>query len=111
MIRNYELCFLIKADLQEEDFNKEIDFIERSILREGGEIVKKDNLGRKTLAYPIKKKEEAIYYLFYIKSNPENISKIESNFYRRENILRYLILQRKKFNFKEIEENAGTVSE
>ncbi|HOK56771.1 MAG TPA: 30S ribosomal protein S6 [bacterium] len=110
MLRNYELCFLIKADLPEEEFNKEVDFIERVLLREGAEIVKKDNLGRKTLAYPIKKKEEAIYYLFYIKTKPENISKIESNFYRRENILRYLILQRKKLNFEE-EVNAGSVSE
>ncbi len=108
MIRNYEFCFLIRADLPEEEFNKEVDFIERSILKEGGEIVKKENWGRKTLAYPIRKKEEAIYYLFYIKSAPENISKIESNFYRRENILRYLILQRKKF--KETVD-AGTISE
>jgi small subunit ribosomal protein S6 len=67
-------------------------------------------LGRKTLAYPIQKKEEAIFYLFYVKSNPENISKIESNFYRRENILRYLILKRKKLKFEE-EVNAGSISE
>ncbi|MCM8772208.1 MAG: 30S ribosomal protein S6 [Candidatus Omnitrophica bacterium] len=110
MVRNYEICFLIRADLSEEDFNKEIDFIERSILKEGGEIVKKENWGRKTLAYPIKKKEEAIYYLFYIRSLPENISKIESHFYRRENILRYLILQRKRLKFEE-EVSAGSVSE
>ncbi|MGC8977148.1 MAG: 30S ribosomal protein S6 [Candidatus Ratteibacteria bacterium] len=109
MIRNYELCFLIKSDLPEEEFNKEIDFIERSILREGGEILKKENWGRKTLAYPIKKKEDAIYYLFYIKSKPEDISKIESNFKMRENILRYLILQRKRLNFEE-EVDAGSLS-
>ncbi|MCM8767110.1 MAG: 30S ribosomal protein S6 [Candidatus Omnitrophica bacterium] len=110
MLKNYELCFLIKADLPEENFDKEIDFIERVILREGAEIVKKENLGRKTLAYPIKKKEEAVYYIFYIKSTPDKISKIESEFYRRENILRYLFLRRKKFNFKE-EVDAGTVSQ
>lgn len=109
MIRNYEFCFLIRADLPEEEINKEIDFIERSILREGGEILKKENWGRKTLAYPIKKKEEAIYYLFYIKSEPQNISKIESNFFMRENILRYLILQRKKIKQEEI--GAGSISE
>lgn len=110
MVKNYEICFLLRADVPEEDLNKEIDYIERSILKEGGEIVKKENWGRKTLAYPIKKKEEAIYYLFYIKSAPDKIANIENNFYRRENILRYLILQRKKFNFKELN-NAGTLSE
>lgn len=110
MVKNYEFCFLIRADLPEEEFNKEVDFIERTILREGAEIVKKENLGRKTLAYPIKKKEEAIYYLFYIKSTPDKISNIEQNFYRRENILRYLILQRKKLPLEE-NVNAGTFSE
>lgn len=110
MIRNYEFCFLIRADLPEEEFNKEIDFIERSILNQGAEIVRKENWGRKTLAYPIKKKEEGIYYLFYIRSSPDKISKIEENFLRRENILRYLILQRKKLPVGE-NLNAGTVSE
>jgi small subunit ribosomal protein S6 len=110
MIRNYEFCFLIKSELTEEELNKEIDFIERSMLNQGAEIIKKENLGRRTLAYPIKKKQDAIYYLFYIKCTPDKISKIEENFYRRENILRYLILQRKKLKFAE-EINAGTISE
>lgn len=96
--------------MPEEDFNKEIDFIERSILREGAEILKKENWGRKTLAYPIKKKEDAVYYLFYIRSSPDKISKIESNFYNRENILRYLILHRKKLKIEETID-AGTVSQ
>jgi small subunit ribosomal protein S6 len=110
MIKNYEFCFLIKSELSEEEFNKEIDFIEKSMLNQGAQIIKKENLGRRTLAYPIKKKQEAIYYFFYIKCSPDKISKIEENFYRREKILRYLVLQRKKLKFTE-EVNAGTISQ
>lgn len=109
MERKYESCFLLKGNLSDEEVEKEVDFIERSILNEGGNIIKKEMWGRKTLAYPIKKMEEAVYYLFYFKASPEAIKRIEDHFKRKENILRYLILQRKKLPEAEGEKvNAGT---
>ncbi|HDD64590.1 MAG TPA: 30S ribosomal protein S6 [Firmicutes bacterium] len=110
MERKYEGCFLLRGDLSDDEVEKEADFIERSILNEGGNIVKKELWGRKTLAYPIKKMEEAVYYLFYFTAPPDAIARIEDHFRRKENILRYLILQRKKLPEGE-EVNAGTKSQ
>jgi len=96
MVRKYEACFLLKADLLEEVFEKEIALIEEIIRKNGGEIVKKELWGRKNLSYPIKKKTEAIYYLFYFESSPDSLKKIEDTLREKESILRYLFLLRKK---------------
>ncbi len=95
MVRKYEACFLLRADLPEEAFEKEIVSIEESILKNGGAIVKKELWGRKNLSYPIKKRTEAVYYLFYFEASPDSLGKIEDNLRNKESILRYLVLQRK----------------
>ena len=96
MIRKYELCFLLNPNLGEEDVEKEADAVEEIIRKNNGEVVKRELWGRKKLAYPINKKEEAIYYLFYFKTTPSSIIEIRENLKSRQNILRHLILQRKK---------------
>ncbi len=96
MEKQYEGCFLLKTDLPEEEAAKEVAFIEESITKNGAGIVKKEFWGTKRLAYPIKKKTDAVYHLFYFKASPEMLPPIEQTFRRRENILRYLFLQRKR---------------
>jgi len=111
MERKYEGCYLLNAGLSDEEINQEIQFIEKSISEVGGKIVKKELLGRRDLAYPIKKKTEAIYCVFYFTALPEQILSIKSSVARRENILRYLIMQRKKRLQREEKENGGTKSQ
>lgn len=97
MERKYEGCFLLRADLEDEAREKEISFIEAQIKGNGGKIVKRDNWGKKYLAYPIKKEREAFYYFVYFSATPASLSLISEPLRRRENILRYLFLQKKRF--------------
>ncbi len=96
MEKQYEGCFLLKADLPKEETAKEVALIEENITKNGARIAKKEFWGTKRLAYPIKKKTDAVYHLFYFKASPEMLPHIEQSFRRRENILRYLFLQRKR---------------
>ncbi|HOJ39082.1 MAG TPA: 30S ribosomal protein S6 [bacterium] len=96
MMRKYEGCFLLRADLSEEGLKSEINFVEQTMTAAGAQIVKQEMWGRKNLAFPIKKKTEAVYYLFYFQAEPGLLAKIEPNFRVRENILRYLFLLRKQ---------------
>jgi small subunit ribosomal protein S6 len=104
MEKIYEVCFLLKADITEEETEKEVNFIEESIVKDGGKSVKKELWGKKHLAYPIKKKTEAVYYIFYFKASPDIMSHIKSLFKRRDNILRYLFLQKKRLPEEEKKE-------
>jgi len=95
MTRNYEACFLIRADLSDEDVASEVKFIEEAISKAGGELVKTDVWGKRTLAYPIRKKSEAVYAFFYFRGAPGMIANLKEVFAVRETVLRYLFLQRK----------------
>jgi len=110
MERKYEACFLLRGDLPEEEIEKEVEIIEKTLINSGANIVKKENWGRKTLAYPIKKKQEGVYYLFYFTAPPTIKQSIEENLKLRENILRYLLIKRKVLPNQE-PVNAGTESE
>lgn len=107
MTRKYEGCFLLRADLPEEELEKEVNFIEKTILETGAEIVKKELWGRKNLTYPIKKKNEAVYYLFYLTAPSDALTRITANYRVRENILRYMFIQRKKLPGPEGEKQDG----
>ncbi len=96
MEKQYEGCFLLKSSIPKEETEKEISFIEETIKKNGGEIIKKEPWGTKRLAYPIKKNTDAFYYLFFFKASPDMILPIDLFLKRRESILRYLFLERKK---------------
>ncbi len=95
MIRKYEGCFLIRADLSDEEVAGEVKFIEESIGKAGGRPVKTEVWGKRTLAYPIKKKTEAVYAFIYFEGAPDTVAALRELFGVRETVLRFLFLQRK----------------
>ncbi|HOL21256.1 MAG TPA: 30S ribosomal protein S6 [bacterium] len=107
MERKYEGCFLLRPDMEDDAREKEISFIEGQISGNGGQIVKRDIWGKKYLAYPIKKEREAFYYIVYFRALPGSLPSISEGLRRRENIIRYLFLQRKRFPELEKEEQKG----
>jgi small subunit ribosomal protein S6 len=69
----------------------------RSIINDNsGEIVGDNEIGKKSLAYPIKKKTEGIYYEVIFKTKPGNIANITRQCVINTKILRTLIDGKKK---------------
>lgn len=62
-MNEYENVIMIKSDLSKEELAKIVLKIENKI-NEYAKITKKDNMGKKKLAYDIRKNKEA-YYLLY----------------------------------------------
>ena len=96
MGKSYETIILI--DNEKKDKIKEtIDKVVKIISNFKGEITKKDDIGNKKLAYPIKNKKEAYYYLleYKLKQNEsiETLDKIESEFKTIENIMKFLSIR------------------
>ena len=91
-MRNYEAMFIFSPDITEEKLDKEIKSINRSIKTHGKGDVKFVNLGKKTLAYPIKKFDEGIYVNYQFSAQPLAITKIKKSLKHRESVLRVMIL-------------------
>lgn len=92
-IRDYELMAILKPDLDTEALNKSISKVEGLIKKQGGTPKSINRLGRKKLAYEIKKEKEGIYNLFYFQAEPESIKEIGRVLKLDEDILRFLIVK------------------
>lgn len=93
-MRQYETAFLIAPNLEEEETEKIISQMAGIISRKKGKMVKEDRWGKKKLAYPISKFEEAFYVFFLYEGNPEIPSELERRFKQTEAILRFLTVKR-----------------
>ncbi len=90
-MKNYEAMSIFKPNVDEEKLEKEIKSVERAIKTRGKGVVKFDNLGKKTLAYPIEKFNEGIYVNYQFTAQPLAITKIKDALRHKENILRFMI--------------------
>jgi len=95
-MRNYEAMFIFNPNISEEKLEKEITSVKRAIKTRGTGDVKFDNLGKKTLAYPIEKFNEGIYVNYQFTAQPLAIVKIKEALRHKENILRFMILVEEK---------------
>jgi len=95
----YETAFLISPDLEEEETEKVIVQMAEVVSKKKGKMINEDRWGKRRLAYPIKKFEEAFYVFFHYEGDSEIPSELERRFKQSEAILRYLTVK------KELKEN------
>jgi len=90
-MRNYEAMFIFKPTLSDEKLEKEIKSVQKIMKDCGTEKIEYINMGKKTLAYPIKKINEGLYVNYNFKTLPASISKIKTELRHRKDIMRFII--------------------
>jgi small subunit ribosomal protein S6 len=93
-MRQYETVFLISPNLEEEETSKIITQISGIISKEKGKLIQEDRWGKKRLAYPIKKFEEAFYVFFHYEGDSNIPLELERRFKQTEAILRFLTVKK-----------------
>ncbi|TEU07234.1 MAG: 30S ribosomal protein S6 [Candidatus Aminicenantes bacterium] len=93
-MRQYETVFLISPNLEEEETTKIITQISDIISKEKGKLIQEDRWGKKRLAYPIKKFEEAFYVFFHYEGDSNIPLELERRFKQTEAILRFLTVKK-----------------
>jgi small subunit ribosomal protein S6 len=94
MKNHYEIIFLVHPD-QSEQVPSMIERYREIIKKEGGEIHRLEDWGRRQLAYPINKIHKAHYILMNIECSKEALEEIKTHFKFNDAILRNLILSTK----------------
>lgn len=92
MNNNYETIFLMKDDITEEERNSVVDTI-KQYLNENAEISNEENLGKKKLAYEVRKYQYAYYYIIYFKGKSNILPELERNYRKNENILKFITVK------------------
>lgn len=89
-MNQYEIAVLYDPQL-EIDLSKAEAKVKKLVTDNGGKVVKEDNWGKKKLAYPIAKHEQAIYVFYTVEMPGSGVAKVESTLNITDEVIRYLI--------------------
>ena len=87
----YELMLVLDVSASETERKKLFEKIEKAISGEG-KITDKIDLGKKTLAYPVKKKKEANYWLLKLETVGKEAALLSNKLRLEELVLRLLLV-------------------
>ena len=89
-MRKYEM--LVILDAGNENQSEEVVKIEELLRNLGGLVSKTDVWGKRTLAYPIRKKTEGYYVLFNFELEPAQTFELRRILGLRQNVYRQLVI-------------------
>jgi len=96
-MRKYELVALLMPTLSLEDLEKVTKKLSSFIETASGKSVTSNVMGKKPLAYPIKKQLEANYVLFNFEMAPgDGAKEVDTKFKQDENVIRHLLVRSDK---------------
>ena len=93
-MREYEIVYVIRPDLSDEDRAAKIERIHSLITENGGQLGKVEDWGKRVLAYEIKHYTDGYYGLTEFQIAPENVNSIGERLNIDEEILRYQTISR-----------------
>jgi small subunit ribosomal protein S6 len=92
-MNQYEVMYVIDAALEDSARVELINRFSDLVKKNGGEIDRVDEWGKRRLAYAINYKTEGYYVLMYIKAPSELPRELERNLQIADSVLRYLVVR------------------
>lgn len=93
-MRNYEVMYIVKPDLEEEKYTAIMEKFNAIIQNNGGEVLKVEPWGKRRLAYEIEKLHDGYYVLVNFRSEAAVPAELERNFRISDEVIRYLIVKK-----------------
>lgn len=91
-MNKYESVVIINPTVDEESMKALIaKFTE--IINKDGKVEKVDELGKRQLAYDVKKFSEGFYAVFYFEANPDLITELERNYRITDEIIKFMTIK------------------
>jgi len=95
-MREYETVVITKPDLAESQFNQTGDKIKAIIKKNDGHLFFARDMGRKSLAYPIRKNTKGVYTCFDYAAAGQTVSELERALRIDDGVLRFLTVVRRE---------------
>ncbi len=90
-MNKYEVMYVIDTALEDSARTDLIAYFSGIIAKNGGQVDRIDEWGKRRLAYAINYKTDGYYVLAYIQGPSELPRELERNFQINDNVLRYLV--------------------
>jgi len=92
-MRTYEVMYIVDPETPPDKIEKLNEAVGGLIEKEGGEVVKMELIGMKTMAYNINKREEGYYVLFEINGTGQEIAELERRMRVNDMVMRYITVR------------------
>jgi small subunit ribosomal protein S6 len=89
-MRKYELIFIVRPDVPEEELVKIMTQMEGVVTGHGGKIEKVERMGKRRLAYRVERQREGVYVLFVIEGSGDTVKEFERRLKVNDAVIKYL---------------------
>ncbi len=89
----YELMYINRAGVPDEEIDKLIAQMETVVSGAGGKTEKIDKMGRRRLAYRVKKQREGFYVLFTFEGNGDTVREFERRLKVTDAVIKFMTVR------------------
>ena len=93
MNRTYELMFIVRPDMTDEDLDKLISTLQSVVPTSGGTVVKVEKMGKRRLAYTVRRFHDGIYVLLIVEGGGPVIHELERRLRVTEPVIKFLTVR------------------
>jgi len=93
-LREYEVLYIVRADLEDDKVQDAVKRVNSLIERSGGMIERTNLWGKRKLAYEVKHQKEGSYVLQDFQLDPDRVPELEAGLKITEEVLRHLIVRK-----------------
>jgi small subunit ribosomal protein S6 len=91
--RFYEVMFIVLPDVAEEDVDKLVSGFETTVTNGGGNVRSVEKLGRRKLAYTVRKFNDGNYVLLTVDADGKLVAELERRLRVTEPVIKYLTVR------------------
>lgn len=94
-MNKYESIIIVNPKLNEKQQN-EIENKYKKIINKNGNVISIENIGKKRLAYEVKKNKEGIYIEINFTSEASFIAELERQYKIDENVIKFIVIRKEE---------------
>ena len=91
--RVYELMFIVRPDMVEEEQDKLISTLESAVSSSGGKVKSMERMGKRRLAYTVRRFHDGIYILLTVEGGGALIHELERRLRVTEPVIKFLTVR------------------
>jgi small subunit ribosomal protein S6 len=93
MNRTYELMFIVRPDMADEDLDKLISTLENQVTTTGGTVKSVERMGKRRLAYVVRRFQDGMYILLTVEGTGALIHELERRLRVTEPVIKFLTVR------------------
>ncbi|MBI1941029.1 MAG: 30S ribosomal protein S6 [Acidobacteria bacterium] len=92
-MRKYEMIFVVRPDLPEEEVDKLVAQMEGVVTGTGGRVEKVEKMGRRRLAYRVQRHREGFYVFFTVEGDGDTVKEFERRLKVTDTVIKFLTVR------------------